>query len=127
MGEQIRPAPLPPSRGVTERLAALDITSDPSCCFTSSLLLHPDRPTRLDGARHAELRVESGIVWITAGGAAGDLFLAAGQSYRPPRRSRVLVEALRGQASVRLLAPRPALPSLLARWWRAVWPATLAR
>ena len=102
IGEQNRPAPHPPSRGVTDRLAALDITSDSSCCFTLSLLLQPNRPLHLDAARHAELRVESGIVWITASGAAGDLFLSAGESYRVPRAGRVLVEALRGTASVRL-------------------------
>ena len=47
-----------------------------------TLLLYPDRPLRLDAARHAELCVESGMVWITASGVAGDLFLAAGERYR---------------------------------------------
>jgi hypothetical protein len=46
--------------------------------------------------------VESGIVWITASGVAGDLFLAAGERYRVPQDGVVLVEALRGMASVRL-------------------------
>lgn len=68
----------------------------------TSLLLQPNQPRRLDAARNAELRVESGIVWITASGAAGDLFLAAGASYRVPRAGMVLVEAVRGPASVRL-------------------------
>lgn len=92
-----------------------------------SLLLQPNRPLRLDDARHAELRVDSGIVWITAGGEAGDLFLAAGQSYRLPRRGRVLVEAVRGLASVRLLAPRSALPAALAHCWQALLPRIMAR
>jgi hypothetical protein len=81
------------------------------------LLLHPDRPLRLDPARHAELRVESGMVWITASGAAGDLFLAAGETYRVPRAGRVLVEAVRGLAGVRLVA------GAIARSWIAVPPA----
>ena len=67
-----------------------------------TLLLHPDRPLRLDAARHAELRVDSGTVWITASEAAGDLFLSAGASYRVPRAGKVLVEAVRDVAEVRL-------------------------
>ncbi|MDP2825667.1 MAG: DUF2917 domain-containing protein [Sulfuritalea sp.] len=82
-----------------------------------TLLLHPDRPLRLDAARHAELRVESGTVWITASGAAGDLFLAAGESYRVPREGRVLVEAVRGAAGVRLLGcGQISVTALLERW-----------
>ena len=81
----------------------------------ATLLLHPDRPLRLDAARHAELHVESGIVWIT-GGAAGDQFFSAGECYRVPRAGRVLVEAVRAAASVRLAAAeRRALPFLLNR------------
>ena len=49
---------------------------------SETLLLHPDRPLRLDPARHAELCVEIGTVWITASGVDGDLFLAAGERYR---------------------------------------------
>ena len=71
-----------------------------------TLLLHPDRPLRLDVARHAELRVETGTVWITASGAAGDLFLAAGERYCVPKDGVVLVEAMRGMAEVRLVACR---------------------
>ncbi len=65
-----------------------------------SLLLQPNRPQRLDAARHAELHVESGTVWITASGAAADLFLSAGERYCVPREGMVLVEAVRGKASV---------------------------
>lgn len=67
-----------------------------------TLLLHPDRPLRLDAARHGELHVEAGIVWITSGPAAGDLFLMAGDCYRVPGTGVVLVEAVRGTAAVRL-------------------------
>lgn len=95
----------------------------PAC---ETLLLHPDRPTRLDAARHAELRVESGIVWITVDGVAGDLFVAAGERYRPPRRGRVLVEAVRGRARVCLQAPRRPL-AVLAGWWRVLLPRAMAR
>ena len=70
------------------------------------LLLQPDRPLRVDAQRHRELRVESGTVWITAGGAAEDLFLSAGESYRVPRAARVLVEAVRGMAEVSLVQDR---------------------
>ena len=69
------------------------------------LLLHPDRPLRLDAARHAELRVDAGIVWI-AGGDAGDVFLSAGGRYRVPRRGRALAEALRGVATISLVPRR---------------------
>ncbi|MFH1870367.1 MAG: DUF2917 domain-containing protein [Pseudomonadota bacterium] len=91
------------------------------------LLLQPDRPLRVDAQRHRELRVESGTVWITAGGAAGDLFLSEGEGYRVPRKGRVLVEAVRGMARVRLSAPRPHLPAMLAQWGRALLIGTIAR
>ncbi|MBI5109926.1 MAG: DUF2917 domain-containing protein [Rhodocyclales bacterium] len=79
--------------------------------ISRTLLLHPDLPLRLDAARDAELHVESGIVWITGGEVVGDLFLAAGDSYCTPCAGRVLVEALRGPAAVRLeRAQRRVLP-----------------
>ena len=91
-----------------------------------TLLLHPDRPLRLDPARHAELGVESGIVWITSDVAAGDLFLAAGERYRVPQDGVVLVEALRGMAEVRLVACRRRwIPDLLESC-RAMLPKGLA-
>ncbi len=92
-----------------------------------SLQLHPNRPLRLDAARHAELRVDSGTVWITASSMAGDLFLAAGQSYLVPREGRVLVEALQGMAAVRLVGC--AQPSSVApgEWWRGLLPRAIAR
>ena len=66
-----------------------------------TLQLQPNRPLRLDAARHAELRVDSGTVWITASGMAGDLFLSAGQSYCVPGEGLALVEAVPwGQLSV---------------------------
>lgn len=67
-----------------------------------TLLLYPDRPLSLDAARGAELHVDAGMVWITVGGVAGDVFLASGERYRVPGTGRVLAEALRGQATVRL-------------------------
>jgi Protein of unknown function (DUF2917) len=91
-----------------------------------TLLLHPDRPLRLDAARHAELCVESGTVWITASGVAGDLFLAAGERYRVPQDGVVLVEALRGTAEVRLLACRRHPVSVLVESCRAMLPKGLA-
>ena len=93
----------------------------------ASLLLQPNRPLRLDAARHAELHVESGMVWITVSGAAGDLFLLAGESYRVPREGRVVVEAVRGKAGLRLVAARQRLPTVLAQWWRGLLPGTTAQ
>ena len=91
-----------------------------------TLLLYPDRPLRLDAARHAELCVESGIVWITSDLAAGDLFLAAGERYRVPRDGMVLVEAVRGVAEVRLVAcGRRWIPALVESC-RAMLPKGLA-
>lgn len=95
----------------------------PAC---EHLLLHPDRPLRLDAARHAALRVESGTVWITASGAAGDLFLSAGESYRVPREGRVLVEAVRGAAGVRLESNKRRLVSVLFESCREMLPKGMA-
>ena len=92
-----------------------------------TLLLQPDRPLRLDAARHARLCVESGTVWITAGGVAGDLFLAAGESYRVPKEGMVLVEAVRGEAGVRLLGSTRRLGAALGEWWRGALPGVIAR
>ena len=90
-----------------------------------TLLLHPDRPLRLDAARHAELRVESGTVWITASGMAGDLFLAAGERYRVPKDGVVLVEAVRGMAEVRLVTCRRRLIAVVVESCRAMLPKGL--
>jgi len=94
---------------------------------SETLLLHPDRPLRLDAARHAELRVESGMVWITASGVAGDLFLSAGESYRPTREGKVLVEGVRGTAGVRLIANNQCFPAASEAWWRGFLPGAIAR
>ena len=91
-----------------------------------TLLLQPDRPLRLDAARHAELRVESGTVWITASGVAGDLFLSVGESYRVPREGKVLVEAVRGTAGVRLETNSRRLISVLFESCREMLPKGMA-
>ncbi|MBI5898687.1 MAG: DUF2917 domain-containing protein [Rhodocyclales bacterium] len=91
-----------------------------------TLLLHPDRPLRLDAARHAELRVDSGMVWITSSGAAGDLFLAVGERYSIPVPGRVLVEAVRGAAGVSLQGrKRRGIPALVESW-RTLLPKGMA-
>jgi hypothetical protein len=92
----------------------------------ASLLLQPNRPQRLDAVRDAVLRVESGIVWITAGDAADDLFLAAGESYRVPRGGRVLVEAVRGEAAVHLARAERRPISVLVESCRALLPKGIA-
>lgn len=91
-----------------------------------TLLLHPDRPLRLDAARHAELCVESGIVWITSDVAAGDLFLAAGERYLVPRDGMVLVEAVRGAAGVSLARCRRRWIPALIESCRAMLPKGFA-
>jgi hypothetical protein len=91
-----------------------------------SLLLQPDRPLRLDAAGHSELHVEAGIVWITSGPAAGDLFLMAGDCYRVPSKGVVLVEAVRGTATVRLEAERRPSVFALADSLREMLPKGLA-
>lgn len=91
------------------------------------LLLQPDKPLRLDVARHAELHVDSGTVWITATGAAGDLFLSAGASYRVPREGRVLVEAVRGAAGVRLVRCQQRFRAGQGEWWHGLLPRTISR
>ena len=92
-----------------------------------NLQLQPNRPLRLDAARHAVLRVDSGTVWITASGMAGDLFLCAGESYRVPCEGRVLVEAVRGIAGVRLLGSTQYLQGGAAAWWRGLLPEAIVR
>lgn len=91
-----------------------------------SLLLQPNRPMRLDDAQDAELRVEFGIVWITASGAAGDLFLSAGESYRVPRAGRVLAEAVRGNASLKLMKGKRRSLSALVERCREMLPKGMA-
>lgn len=92
-----------------------------------TLLLRPDRPLRLHAVRHAELRVESGIVWITAAGAAGDVFLVAGETYRVPRDGMALVEAVRGVAGVSLVQCRRRLLATAMVRLRRLLPKTIAQ
>ena len=91
-----------------------------------TLLLFPDRPLRLDAARHAELCVETGTVWITVSGMAGDLFLAAGERYRVPQDGMVLVEAVRGTAAARLEGSRRRLIPILVESLRVLLPKGMA-
>lgn len=91
-----------------------------------TLMLHPDRPLRLDAARHAELHVESGTVWITVSGAAGDMFLSAGEIYRVPREGRVLAEAVRGNAGVELMKGKRRSLSALVERCREMLPKGMA-
>lgn len=64
------------------------------------LLLQENQPQILVGG--TELRALAGVVWITETGAAGDVFLAAGQSHRLEGKGRVVVEAVRGEARLEL-------------------------
>lgn len=72
------------------------------------LLLRANCPHALADAAGSELRAVAGMVWITETGAAGDVFLRAGESHRIEGRGRVVIEALRGAARVELhrCAPR---------------------
>ena len=53
------------------------------------------------------LFVESGVVWLTQSGSADDVLLLAGQSFRPRRSGKVVIQALAEGTNVRL-QPTPA-------------------
>lgn len=65
-------------------------------------MLRANCPQALADAAGSELRALAGMVWITESGAAGDVFLRAGESHRIEGRGRVVIEALRGAARVEL-------------------------
>jgi hypothetical protein len=67
------------------------------------LSLQNNRPQMIAVQRPLELRVESGIVWITGRDLDGDVFLRAGESLVVPRSGRLLAEAVGEQAEVRLV------------------------
>ena len=48
------------------------------------------------------LFVESGVVWLTQSGSAEDVLLFAGQSFRPRRSGKVVIQALAEATNVRL-------------------------
>ena len=57
---------------------------------------------------HADqLFVESGVVWLTQSGSAEDVLLLVGQSFRPRRSGKVVIQALSEGTNVRL-QPTPA-------------------
>jgi hypothetical protein len=92
-----------------------------------TLLLHPDRPLRLDAARHAELCVVSGIVWITV-----QTSLRATCSSPPANAIECRgtgwfwSKRCGGMAEIRLVACRRRwIPDLLESW-RAMLPKSLA-
>jgi len=68
----------------------------------NQLLLHANCPQALIDAGGSELRAVSGVVWITETGAAGDVFLRAGESHRLQGKGPALIEALRGEARIEL-------------------------
>ncbi len=83
------------------------------------LILQPDQPLRLDDTASALLRVDAGIVWLTAETMAGDRFLIAGQCLSLPCGGKVLAEAVRGTARISLeragnASPASALQRLVA-------------
>jgi hypothetical protein len=64
--------------------------------FNSELCLADDAPIRLLSARGVRIRCTSGVVWLTIAGEAGDIFLAAGDSYLVRGRGLALLEAIGG-------------------------------
>ena len=54
-----------------------------------------------------QLLVESGVLWLTQSGSADDVLLLAGQSFRPRRSGKVVIQALAEGTNVRL-QPTPA-------------------
>ena len=49
-----------------------------------------------------QLLVESGVLWLTQSGSADDVLLLAGQSFRPRRSGKVVIQSLAEGTSVRL-------------------------
>ena len=49
-----------------------------------------------------QLFVESGVVWLTQSGSADDVLLLAGQSFRPRRSGKVVIQALAEGTNIRL-------------------------
>jgi hypothetical protein len=74
--------------------------------------LFENRPVRLTGAQGHTVKCLSGTAWITAVGAAHDVFLRAGQSWIVPNDGLVLAEAI-GEAKIRVETPRAARPFTL--------------
>jgi hypothetical protein len=100
-------------------------TKEPAMPNFDTLLLQLNQP--LAAARGAELRVESGTVWITANGVADDLFLSAGESYRVPRAGKVVVQAVRGTARVRVSRGERFPLAAMARRWFAALPGVVVQ
>ena len=91
-----------------------------------SLSLQPNRALTV---KAAQLRVESGIVWLTQDGQSADVLLYAGQSFKAHRRGRIVIESLAAETRVSL-QPRPVfsgfgqrLAALLDRGMASLRPA----
>lgn len=74
--------------------------------------LFENRPVRLIGAQGLKVQCLSGTAWITAVGAAHDVFLRPGQVWMVPNNGLVLAEAV-GDAKIRVETPRAARPFTL--------------
>ena len=74
--------------------------------------LSENRPVRLLGAQGHKVHCLSGTAWITAVGAAHDVFLRRGESWTVPNKGLVLAEAV-GEAKIRVETPRAMRPLTL--------------
>jgi Protein of unknown function (DUF2917) len=84
----------------------------------AQLTLADDEVARLNDAFDSRLEVTQGFVWITIDGDRNDVVLAAGESLLIDTREAVTVSAIRGAASLKVLAnagARPSRPAAAAR------------
>lgn len=81
-----------------------------------------DQPLRLVRARGTRITARQGQLWITVVGHAGDVFLAAGQSWTIPLDGLALVEAIGGDATMQIDRPASRVAS-----WRGAFRHWVAR
>ena len=90
---------------------ALQFSHSPAC-----LDLLKNQPQRLIRARGAMVTAIRGRLWITVEGHAGDILLRPGQRWTIPLDGLTLIEAIGGEACVRIEAPRSVVGERLAAW-----------
>lgn len=62
-------------------------------------VLHPDEPIIVQAD---QVRVETGVIWLTQSGCHEDVVIGRNQSYRPRPKGRVVIEAMGDDARVLL-------------------------
>lgn len=93
-GDALPKGPTAIGRGLRALVAALPQRHATLASRRLELLLAPDRPLRLEGARGHVIHCVAGRIWITAEGLAGDVFLVPGEHWTISANGLVLAEAL---------------------------------